>query len=252
MPFIASDEPAPYEVLESDGHSPYLFTADHAGCYLPRSLGDLGLPLAELRRHIAWDIGIAEVSRRVASRLGAFLILQPYSRLVIDCNRPPHVPTSIAELSEHTVIPGNLNLSSEERSERRAKIFDPYHARIEAELARRREALQSTIFVAMHSFTPRFKNVDREWHAGVLYNRDPRLALRLRSALQAEGLHVGDNQPYFVSDESDYGIPRYGERGGLIHVELELRQDLIEDTAGQERMSAILCRALPVASADYL
>lgn len=251
-PLLAPDEPPPFQVFASDGQSPYLFTADHAGRYLPKSLGDLGLDAAELTRHIAWDIGIAEVSRRVAAHLSAFLILQPYSRLVIDCNRPPEVPTSIATLSEHTVIPGNENLSADQRAARRTAIFDPYHAQIETELARRRRTGQRTIFIAMHSFTPRYKDVDREWQAGVLYNRDPRLALRLRAALQAEGLHVGDNQPYFVSDESDYGIPRYGEQGGLVHVELELRQDLITEPEGQERLSNILCRALPIAAADYL
>ncbi len=252
MPLLAPDEPVPFEIVESDGRSPYLFTADHAGRYLPRSLGDLGVAASELTRHIAWDIGIAEVSRRVASHFASFLILQPYSRLVIDCNRSPAVPTSIAEVSEHTVIPGNQQLTLAQRAERKTAIFEPYHAKIEAELARRRASGQTTILVAMHSFTPRFKDVDREWQAGVLYNRDSRLALKLRAALQAEGLHVGDNQPYFVSDESDYGIPVYGEQGGLVHVELELRQDLIADAAGQEHIADIVCRALPVAAKEYL
>jgi predicted N-formylglutamate amidohydrolase len=252
MPLLAPDEPQPFEVHASDGVSPYLFTADHAGRYLPRSLGNLGLEATELSRHIAWDIGIAEVSRLVAKHFSAYLILQPYSRLVIDCNRPPEVLSSIAELSEHTVIVGNQNLTPEQRASRRTAIFDPYHSQIEAELERRRRVGQRTILIAMHSFTPRYKDVDREWQAGVLYNRDSRLALRLRDALQAEGLNVGDNQPYFVSDESDYGIPRYGEQGGLLHVELELRQDLIAEREGQERLSAILCRALPLAAAEYL
>lgn len=252
MPLLAEDEPLAYEILDSDGTSPYLFTADHAGRYLPRSLGRLGLNEQELERHIAWDIGIAEVSRNVARHFSAYLALQPYSRLVIDCNRPPESPSSIAEISEHTTIPGNQNLSPEQRLERKRAIFDPYHAQISTELARRKRSGQRTIFIAMHSFTPRFKDVDREWHAGVLYNRDSRLALRLRAVMQAEGLHVGDNQPYFVSDESDYGIPHYAEKGGLAHVELEIRQDLISDAPGQQRMSELLCRALPLAAAEFL
>jgi len=249
---LEPDEPEPFEVHPGDGVSPYLLTVDHGGRYLPRALGRLGLDERELERHIAWDIGIAEVSRRVAARLSAFLIVQPYSRLVIDCNRPPDVDSSIAELSERTLIPGNQGLSAEQRAQRRAAIFDPYHARIEAELARRQREGQATILIAMHSFTARYKDEDREWQAGVLYNRDPRLALRLRDAMQTEGLHVGDNQPYFVSDESDYGIPVYGEQRGNVHVELEIRQDLIADAEGQARMSDILCRAIPVAAAPYL
>lgn len=249
---LQPDEPTPYEVHAGDGQSPYLFTADHGGRYVPRSLGNLGLDEHELQRHIGWDIGIAEVSRRVAAHFSAFLIVQPYSRLVIDCNRPPEAESSIAELSEHTVIPGNVDLTPEQRLQRRRAVFDPYHERIEAELTRRESEGQRTIVIAMHSFTPRYKDVDREWQAGVLYNRDPRLALSLRDVLQAEGLVVGDNQPYSVSDATDYGIPRYGEQRGHVHVELELRQDLIAEPDGQTRMSDILCRALPVAAAPYL
>lgn len=252
MSLLAADEPAPFEIIESNGQSPYLLTADHAGRRLPRALGNLGLGEEELRRHIAWDIGIGAVSRLVAEHFGAYLILQPYSRLAIDCNRPPEVDSSIAELSEHTPIPGNMNLTTAERKARRTAIFDPYHARIEDELARRARSGQPTVLIAMHSFTPRFKGVEREWQAGVLYNRDARLALSLREALCAEGLHVGDNQPYFVSDDSDYGIPRYGEQRGLLHVELELRQDLIETPDGQRRMSALLCKALPIATARFM
>lgn len=251
-PLIAPDEPTPFEVLEGDGRCPFLFTADHAGRYLPKSLANLGVAESELTRHIAWDIGIAEVSRWVATHFDAFLILQPYSRLVIDCNRPPEVPSSIATVSEHTEIPGNVGLTAEQRRERRTAIFDPYHARIEAELARRKEVGQATVLIAMHSFTPRYKGSDRVWQAGVLYNRDSRLALRLRDELVAEGLIVGDNEPYFVSDDSDYAIPRYGEQRGNVHVELEIRQDLIADAAGQRRWGEILCRALPRAVAPLL
>jgi predicted N-formylglutamate amidohydrolase len=251
-PLLQPGEPPPFEVHQGDGRSPFLFTADHAGRYLPKSLGNLGVAESELTRHIAWDIGIAEVSRMVAKHFDAFLILQPYSRLVIDCNRPPEVESSIATLSEHTEIPGNVGLTVAQRQERRAAIFDPYHGRIEAELARREEDGAPTVMIAMHSFTPRYKGNDRIWEAGVLYNRDSRLALRLRDVLVAEGLIVGDNEPYFVSDDSDYGIPRYGEQRGNLHVELEIRQDLISESVGQQRWSDILCRALPLALAPLL
>lgn len=251
-PLLQPGEPPPFEVHPGDGLSPFLFTADHAGRYLPKSLNNLGVAESELTRHIAWDIGVAEVSRMVAKHFGAFLILQPYSRLVIDCNRPPEVESSIATLSEHTEIPGNVGLSVAQREERRTAIFDPYHARIEAELTRREGLGKPTVVIAMHSFTPRYKGSDRIWEAGVLYNRDSRLALRLRDALVAEGLIVGDNEPYFVSDDSDYGIPRYGEQRGNLHVELEIRQDLISESAGQQRWRDILCRALPTALAPLL
>lgn len=249
---LAEDEPVPFVVYEGTPDSPYVLTADHAGRRIPRALGSLGLSEAELSTHIAWDIGIAEVSRLVAEQLGAFLILQTYSRLVVDCNRAPEVPSSIVQISEDTHVPGNVEVPLEQRERRVREIFEPYHARIEAELARRDSVGVRTVLIAMHSFTPRFKGVDRPWEVGVLYNRDARLAQRLFEPLRREGLTVGDNQPYFVSDETDYGIPRYGEQRGNVHVEFEVRQDLISDPAGQRRMSQILCRAFQEAAAPFV
>jgi predicted N-formylglutamate amidohydrolase len=236
-------------VREGSERSPYLLVADHAGRALPRSVGDLGLTPAELGTHIAWDIGIQGVSERLAEALSGFLILQSYSRLVIDCNRPLDSPTSIATLSEYTEIPGNRDLSEEARAARVDAIFRPYHERIVAELDRRARAAQPTILLALHSFTPRFKGVDRKWHCGVLYQRDPRLAKSLLPLLEREGLVVGDNEPYSVSDQTDYAIPRYGEARGLIHLEFEIRQDLIAHEAGQMEWAERLARTIPEAVA---
>jgi predicted N-formylglutamate amidohydrolase len=243
---LDADEPPPFTVEHPDGTSPFFLTADHAGKLLPRRLGDLGVSAAELQRHIAWDIGIAGTSRRLADKLDAFLILQTYSRLLIDCNRSPEVPSSICVMSELTEVPGNRDLGPAQRQIRIAEIFEPYHARIVAELDRRLAESRPTVLIAMHSFTPVFKGVSRPWHIGVLYNRDPSFAHDLRDLLKAEGdLTVGDNEPYFISDESDYGIPVHGERRGLPHVELEIRQDLIAEEAGQEAWAERLARLLP-------
>jgi predicted N-formylglutamate amidohydrolase len=249
---LGPSDPPPFRVLETASDSPFLLTADHAGRAIPHALGSLGLDRAALDTHVAWDMGIAEVTERLAARLGAFAIMQCYSRLVIDCNRPPGVESSIATLSEHTEIPGNRGLDPEHIAARVREIFAPYHARILAEFERREQARRPVIYVAMHSFTPRFKGVDREWQMGVLYNRDRRLADRLLALLQAEGLSVGDNQPYFVSDQTDYGVPTYGERRGHVHVELEIRQDLIVTPEGQEKFAALLGRVLPLAAAPFL
>src|ERR1700727_392065 len=102
-------------VLEHNaaGRSPFLLTCDHYGRLIPRALGDLGLPESELTRHIAWDIGIAGVADALSKQLGAHLIAQRYSRLVIDCNRPPDVPSSIPRISEATIIPGNEAITRE-------------------------------------------------------------------------------------------------------------------------------------------
>jgi predicted N-formylglutamate amidohydrolase len=240
---LGPSDPAPFTVHPARGRSPFVLIADHAGQQVPAALADLGLPQAELDRHIGWDIGIAGVTRALAGLLGAWAIEQTYSRLVIDCNRPPGAPGRFAPVSDHTVVPGNQRLDAAAQEARVREIFDPYHQRISAELDARSVAGTRTILIAMHSFTPAMQGVARPWHAGVLYQRDARFAHALLHALQAEGdLVVGDNQPYAVSDATDYAIPVHAEARGLAHVELEIRQDLIADSAGQLAWAQRLAR----------
>ena len=249
-PLLAPDEPEAFEVILDQQRSPFLITCDHAGKRLPRALGSLGLPDTELSRHIAWDLGAAQVARLLARELGAFAILQTYSRLVIDCNRPLGVPSSIPLISENTVIPGNQGLTPAHCAERARAIFQPYHERIVSEFERRAKAEQPSVLIAMHSFTPTFMGVSRPWHTSMLYNRDARLGRALFELLGRESaLVVGDNEPYSVSDLSDYGVVVYGERRGIPHIEIEIRQDLLEDEAGQEAWAKRFARLLPEACA---
>ena len=242
-PLLSPGDPAPVHELRPDGASPFLLIADHAGQAVPAKLGNLGLPPSELDRPIGWDIGIAGTTARLSALLDARAILQAYSRLVIDCNRPLQAPGSITATSDGTVIPGNDGLDDARRKQRVDAIFAPYHARIESALDARARTGRPTILVAMHSFTPAMNGDARPWHAGVLYQRDARFAHALRDALHAEGdLVVGDNQPYSVSDATDYAIPVHAEARGLTHVELEIRQDLIADAAGQQAWAERLAR----------
>jgi predicted N-formylglutamate amidohydrolase len=257
---LGAGDPDPVRVLRPTGASEFLLTADHAGRAIPRRLGDLGLPRRELARHIAWDIGIAGVTEKLAQALDATAVLQEYSRLVIDCNRAPGWASSIPALSELTPIPGNENIPPAEREARRREIFQPYHERI-AELLdlrgpRERRTGRRIVLIAMHSFTPVFKGEPRTIEIGILYNRDARLANILLDLLRAErkpdgappyGLVVGDNAPYAITDASDYTVPVHGEGRGLPHVEIEIRQDLIGDEAGQAAWAARLARLLPIA-----
>ena len=193
-PLLDTRDPPPFRVAEGAASSPFFIAADHAGRVIPRGLGSLGLSSAELDTHIAWDIGIGGVSQHLAAHLEAFFIAQIYSRLVIDCNRPLSASSSIVQQSEYTVVPGNAHVSAADAEARALAIFHPYHDRIEAELDRRESAGQKTIFIAMHSFTPRYKGFDRPWHVGVLYNREKRLALPLLDLLRREGAR-GRRQP---------------------------------------------------------
>jgi predicted N-formylglutamate amidohydrolase len=225
------------------GRSPFLLTCDHYGRLIPRMLGDLGVPESELSRHIAWDIGIAGVAEALSRHLGAHLIAQRYSRLVIDCNRPPATASSIPRISEATVIGGNEGLGRGAAELRREAIFDPYHRRIADVIEQRLSDGVPTVLVSLHSFTPVYAGVERPWHIGTLYHRDTRLPALLVKLLRAEAdLVVGDNEPYAVSDETDYTIPVHGEARGLMNTGIEIRQDLIADQAGQKQWAERLAR----------
>jgi len=158
---LGSEEVPPVHEFNAAGGSPFLLTCDHYGRLIPHALGDLGLPASELTRHIAWDIGIAGVAQALSQHLDAHLIVQRYSRLVIDCNRPPHVASSIPRISEATTIPGNEGISRGAAATRRAEIFDPYHRRIGAIIDQRRQQGLPTVLVSLHSFTPVFAGIRR-------------------------------------------------------------------------------------------
>jgi predicted N-formylglutamate amidohydrolase len=249
MGLLAEDEPPPFRTENCGGGSRFLLTADHAGRLIPRSMGTLGLDERELTRHIAWDIGIAGVTTSLAGKLGAVAVLQNYSRLVIDCNRQPAVTSAFPEISEATAIPENMNLSLADKVLRREALFDPYHREIAAHVAARRD--QRLIYVAMHSFTPIYLGVKRAMDVAVLYNRAPRLSQALADLLRLEGdIVVAENEPYRVTDETDYGVPVHAEGNGLDYVEIEIRQDLIETSTGQEAWAARLARLLPLSLAQ--
>ncbi len=240
---LKSDEVPPVLEENTDSTSPFFFTCDHYGRLIPRALGDLGVAANELTRHIAWDIGIARVATQIAKGMGAHLIAQRYSRLVIDCNRPFISPGSIPLISEATEIPRNGGLTQDQVNARRRAIFMPYHARIERSLDARKAKGLPTILVSLHSFTPVYAGIARPWHVGTLYHRHTQLPSLLRDALRAEGnLVVGDNEPYAVDDTTDYTIPVHAERRGLVNTGIEIRQDLIADESGQQQWTERLTR----------
>jgi predicted N-formylglutamate amidohydrolase len=252
-PVLAADEPPAYLEIPAQGASNFVIVVDHAGSRIPRALANLGLPPAELQRHIAWDIGALGVARRVAAALGAPLVAQNYSRLVIDCNRDPNVPSSIPLISETSEIPGNRSLSAGERAARRAEVFEPYHGRIAALLDERLAAGRTSILVAQHTMTDVYHGVRRGMHAAILYNRDRRFAGLVLDQLRLDTtLVVADNEPYFVSDETDYTVPHHAEARSLPYVEIEIRQDLVTGEAGQVEWAARIAQALTEAEREFI
>jgi len=249
---LEADEPPAVMEVNRAGKSDLLIVVDHASRRIPRRLANLGLSEQELQRHIAWDIGSLAVAQQVAAELDATLVAQNYSRLVIDCNRDPAVESSIPRSSEWTEIPGNLTLSVADRLARRTAIFDPYHGHLRALIDERLAAGRRPILIAQHSMTDIFKGVARPMHAAVLYNRDRRFAARVLETLRRESeLTIADNEPYFVSDLTDYTIPQHAEARGLPYVEIEIRQDLITAHAGQAEWARRISQALRDAAHEF-
>jgi predicted N-formylglutamate amidohydrolase len=238
-------DPPPFELFNAEGAAPLVFVCDHAGRAIPRALGRLGLDEATLARHIAWDIGVADLTRALARRLDAPAVLATYSRLVIDCNRRLDDPTSIPAMSDQVPIPANQSLAAEARRQRAEACFLPYHRQVDILLDSFLARGLAAAFLSMHSFTPVFQGFERPWHVGVLWDRDPRLAVPLLQALAEGGdLVVGDNQPYSGRERRGYAIHEHAEARGLPHALIEVRQDLIDTRPGVAEWEGRLGRAL--------
>lgn len=233
-----------YTVLGGRADAGLIILCDHAANTLAEEFGSLGLPPDQLRRHIAYDIGAAEVTRRLAAALGVPAVMTRYSRLLIDPNRGLDDPTLIMRLSDGAVVPGNRALTAEARRVRIRRFWEPYHDAIGRLID---ESLASGVrpaLLSMHSFTESWKGVPRPWHAGVLWDRDARLAPAILERLFAEGdIIAGDNEPYSGRLEGDT-MWRHGTERGLPHALVELRQDLIRDAKGQAAWAARLERIL--------
>lgn len=231
---LGPNDPPPFTLTNPEGRASVVLVCDHASNAIPARLNGLGLGKYELSQHIAWDIGAAQVARLLAARLDAPAVLGGYSRLVIDCNRPPGHPTSIAEVSDGIFIPGNHQLSDLEAEMRFNEVFWPYHHAITQALAHRwrHGHGRAPALIAVHSFTPVMNGFRRPWHLGVLWNRDPRLAEPLLTGFGANAEWcVGDNQPY-SGREVGFTMDTHGGAAGLAHVEVEIRQDLLADEMG--------------------
>lgn len=243
-------DPPPYYLLNADGSAPLILVCDHASNAIPRHMNDLGLGHQELARHIAWDIGAAEVTRRLADRFDAPAVLSGYSRLVIDCNRAPGGPDSIAKISDGVIIPGNQEVGDEEAEWRLENCFWPYHHTITGTLAHLWRHGLAPALVSIHSFTPRMNGFARPWHIGILWNRDPRLASPILEWLRAHpSLCVGDNEPYSGRDVG-FTLERHAGAAGLPHLEFEIRQDLLADEEGCRRWAQIAGDALTAVLAN--
>jgi len=233
---LGPSDPSPVLCFNRLGNSRFVFVSEHAGNRVPGKLQDLGMSKLDLADHIAWDMHIQDVGKRLSALLDAPYFCQAYSRLVIDCNRPPGAAQSILEVSDNRRVPGNEGLSAADVIARQDEIFHPFHRAIADLLDERFARRQNTILITLHSFTPAMESGgdDRPWQITFQYGRCPDLSKSLiENMARDKDVIVGDNVPYPVADDTHYGIPVHGEKRGLPHTMIELRQDCIADEAGR-------------------
>ncbi|MGJ8628937.1 MAG: N-formylglutamate amidohydrolase [Sulfitobacter sp.] len=239
---LGAQDPSPAEVINASSDHPLLLVCEHAGNATPQALNGLGIAEKDRDSHVCWDIGAEAVTRYMAATLGAPAVIQPYSRLVIDCNRPPDAVDAMPALNHGVQVPGNRDLTDTARATRVTEIFDPFQATVADQLARH----PRRIILSIHSFTPLLAGKLRPWHIGFLFRKDTETSAHLGRFVNEfqPDLTIGMNEPYEIDDASDWFVPHHGEARGLPHSLIEIRNDLISDTTGQRTWADILTNAI--------
>jgi len=244
--FAVEDDFEPVERIDGRLDAGALVICDHARNAFPRAYGTLGLSPEAIERHIAYDIGAAWLTRRLAARLEAPALLSTFSRLLIDPNRGANDPTLVMRYSDGAIVPGNARVDEAEIDRRRRLYWSPYrdavHAMTEAMLA----TAEPPALISVHSFTPVWRGWVRPWRIGALWDDDPRLTRALLAALEQDGLaphEIGDNEPYSGGLKGDT-IDAVAKPRGLANVLIEVRQDLIATKEAAEAWGDRLARLL--------
>jgi predicted N-formylglutamate amidohydrolase len=250
-PLIGPDDPAPYTLINACGQAPILLTCDHASRAFPRAMQQLGVADWVLDKHVACDIGAGPLTRHLARMLDAPAVLAGYSRLIVDLNRKLHDATAFIKVSDGIAIPGNLDISEQEREERILSFFNPYHDAISRKLDEFRARGIVPAFISVHTCTPVFNRVVRQMHVGIMWDRDGRIPLPLLARLRrVQGISVGDNEPYSGRHPHDFTVDYHAERTGLPCAGIEVRQDLVNSEEGVEKWAGVLAEALRDVLAD--
>lgn len=238
--------PNPFTLLNPDNSSPVFLIADHASRNIPDEYNSLDIEdVSLLRRHVAWDIGIEDVTRRMCERMDATGIFATFSRLFIDANRYPDDPSSTPYVSDGVTVPANKDISAAERKQRVDNYFTPYHDRVSEILDLKCKLPETPMVISMHSFTPIMNDYERPWHVGVLWDQDGRIALPMLEVLRENPtLVVGDNEPYTAREPLGYTMNEHGTKKDIPHVVVEIRQDLIDTHHGAEYWANLMVDVL--------
>jgi predicted N-formylglutamate amidohydrolase len=252
MGILTGEEGDPVALENAVAQGPVILVCEHASRQLPASLGTLGLSAEALASHIAWDPGALAVSRLMAERLDATLLFQRFSRLVYDCNRPPESPAAMPAKSEVFDVPGNAGLDQAARDARTRALYIPFRDRLRGLVEARIAEGRPPVIVTMHSFTPVYFGKPRDVEIGILHDADTRLADAMLAAAGTDGPYaIRRNEPYGPEDGVTHTLREHGLSKGLPNVMIEVRNDLIQDVAGQkvvaDYLAGLLKQSLPAA-----
>lgn len=232
-------------IINPQGTSRFLLICEHASHHIPAQYKNLGLSRNAIERHIGWDIGAQAVAMEMSKLLNAPLVLQTQSRLLYDCNRPPSVSSSIAEISESTSIPGNCNLTEQQKQQRADDIYYPFHKSI-SDLLDQREATTNSVIVTIHSFNPTYNGQTRSLDIGFINDTDVSWATQLTMAANAQysNIEVAQNQPYSAADDVTHTLQLHGTARELSNVMIEINNARISDEAGQLEYAKLVSELL--------
>ncbi len=245
---IRSEDGPVGAILNPDGSAPVCLVCEHAGSAIPAALGDLGLKREDRFRHAVWDIGAGALAARMSERLDAQLVIARFSRLVYDLNRAPDAPDALSDRTEVIDVPGNRNLAQPDRAARVRDLYDPFHGLVASALDGFRNP---PALVTVHSFTPNWHGTERETEIGLLHDDDPTLA-RAMLEIADQTWRTELNQPYSAKDGVTHTLARHGTARGLQNVMIEVRNDLLAEEAGIDRIAEALCDMLRPALSDRL
>ena len=228
-PLLAPDEPPAFDILTAGGDTRIILTCEHAGDIVPRKLGLLGMSPDDYKCHYAVDVGARDVTRYLSAMLNAPAVLGNYSRLVVDLNRAVDHPTTFAPTGEGKPVPGNIDITDEDKAQRIRELYEPYHQALTGILDRVQASGTIPVVVSVHSFTPKFFNFARPWEIGFLHSDDPRLSLQMIAYFKRLGYHVGDNEPYDHRIARGGSVNRHAGLRRLPHTMVEYRNDMISN-----------------------
>ncbi len=220
--------------------TPILIIVDHASNFIPSKYKNLGLPKNLTESHIAYDLNILSLSKKINSLLKSEIVYGECSRLIIDLNRGKNDPTLIPSISDKKLIPGNIGINLKEFNYRKNFFYNNYHSKINKIL----EIKKIKLIISMHSFNPYFKGIKRKTEIGILSNNDRRYSnLLLKQLAKSKKYKIGDNIPY-NGDLIDDTLYKHGLKKNILHSLIEVRNDLINTEIKVNKMAQFIVSSL--------